>query len=87
MRLEVGFLKRTISILLLCFLLVLPASSFAAPESGAAKQSDQLISLVSDALISAGDKNLDQVKDAISKLKTLWAETAAKEAEGSFESI
>ncbi|WP_420885988.1 FTR1 family iron permease [Brevibacillus borstelensis] len=77
-----GILKRTISILLLCFLLVLPASSFAAPESGAAKQSDQLISLVSDALISAGDKNLDQVKDAISKLKTLWAETAAEEAEG-----
>ncbi|MEJ8547236.1 FTR1 family iron permease [Brevibacillus borstelensis] len=76
-----GILKRTISILLLCFLLVLPASSFAAPESGAAKQSDQLISLVSDALISAGDKNIDQVKDAISKLKTLWAETAAEEAE------
>ncbi|UED69007.1 FTR1 family protein [Brevibacillus sp. HD3.3A] len=65
-------LKRYLFSVFLCLLLLISGLSTAIAAPLAPDQLKQLIALSSDALISSGDKNWDEVTKAVTSLKAVW---------------
>ncbi|MGG1659088.1 FTR1 family iron permease [Brevibacillus sp. NRS-1366] len=65
-------MKRYFFIVCMCFLLMTSGLQAAYAEALQPDQLKQLIALSSDALISSGDENWDEVTKAVTSMKALW---------------
>lgn len=74
-------MKRYMLIICMSFLLLASGLSPAHAEPLQADELKQLIALSSDALISSGDKNWDEVKKAVASMQTLWEKNDETSAE------